>query len=197
MDGDGRPVSQDYSDLALRSRPNWTAVGFLGLLAGLHVSVAVPAILAGHWEGYLSGVFATLFVAAATLVFHIRTDVTVLGGARRRVHVHTRLGPVRLGRREIPFARVHAVRVTLGPRASRDDSSVELLCAGHDGDVLCPPTAVPRQQGLLLAMMIGVPLVKAWDDPVSFAGPGSTHTPGQSGARNERSAAPDPGERIH
>jgi hypothetical protein len=164
MDGGGRPISHDYPDLTLRSRPNWTAVGFLGLLAGLHVSVAVPALLVGRWEGYLSCVFATLLTAAATLVFHIRTDVTLLGGTQRRVRVHTRIGPVRVGWREIPFARVHGVRVTLGPRASRDDSFVELLCAGHDGDVLCPPTAVPRQQGLLIAMMIGVPLVKAWDD---------------------------------
>jgi hypothetical protein len=164
MDGGERPVSQDYPDFTFRSRPNWTAVGFLGLLAGLHVSVAVPAMLAGRWEGYLSGVFAALFVAAGVLVFHIRTDVALLGGTRRRVRVHTRVGPVRVARRDIPFASVHGVRVTLGPRGSRDDSFVELLCAGHDGDVLCPPSAVPRQQGLLLAMMIGVPLVKAWDD---------------------------------
>jgi hypothetical protein len=61
---------------------------------------------------------------------------------------------------------VHGIRVTLGPRASRDDSFVELLCAGHGGDVSCPPSSVPREQGLLLAMMMEVPLVKAWEDDV-------------------------------
>jgi hypothetical protein len=138
-------------------------VGFLGLLAGLHVSVAVPALLMGRWEGYLSCVFATILTGVAVLVYHIRCEVTVLTEARQ-VRVRTGVGGLYLHAREIPFASVHAVRVTLGPACSRDDSFVELLCAGHGCDVTCPPTAVPRAEGLLLAMMIGVPLVKAWDD---------------------------------
>jgi hypothetical protein len=156
-------LRQEFPDLTFRTPPNWTAVLFIALLGALHIAVAVPAFMAGRWEGYLSAVFATILTLAAFIVYHLRSEVFVssrLGFVRARL----RAGPVRLTDRRVPFAAVHGVRVTLGPRASRDDSFVELLCAGHGGDVLCPPSAVPREQGLLLAMMLDVPLVKAWED---------------------------------
>jgi hypothetical protein len=159
-------LRQEFPDLTFRTPPNWTAVMFIALLGALHIAVAVPAFLAGRWEGYLSAVFATLLTIAAVIVYHLRSEVFVssrLGIVRARFCA----GRVRLTDRRIPFAAVHGVRVTLGPRASRDDSFVELLCAGHGGDVSCPPSDVPRQQGLLLAMMLEVPLVKAWEDGVA------------------------------
>ena len=160
-------LRQEFPDLTFRTPPNWTAVLFIALLAALHISVAVPAFLAGRWEGYLSAVFASILTVAATVVYHLRSEVFVsarLGCVRARFCA----GPICLTDRRIPFAAVHGVRVTLGPRASRDDSFVELLCAGHGGggDVACPPSDVPREQGLLLAMMLDVPLVKAWEDGV-------------------------------
>jgi hypothetical protein len=164
-------LRQEFPDLSFRTPPNWTAVLFIALLGALHIAVAVPAFLAGRWEGYLSAVFATILTAAAVVVYHLRWEVFVssrLGVVRARICV----GRIRLTDRRIPFAAVHGVRVTLGPRATRDDSFVELLCAGHGGgghgggDVACPPSDVPREQGLLLAMMLDVPLVKAWEDGV-------------------------------
>jgi hypothetical protein len=158
-------LRQEFPDLTFRTPPNWTAVLFIALLGALHIAVAVPAFLAGRWEGYLSAVFATILTTAAVVVYHLRWEVFVssrLGVVRARICV----GRIRLTDRRIAFAAVHGVRVTLGPRASRDDSFVELLCAGHGGggDVACPPSDVPREQGLLLAMMLDVPLVKAWED---------------------------------
>jgi hypothetical protein len=162
-------LRQEFPDLTIRTPPNWTAVLFIALLGALHIAVAVPAFLAGRWEGYLSAVFATILTAVAVVVYHLRSEVFVssrLGCVRARL----RAGPVRLTDRRIPFAAVHGVRVTLGPRASRDDSFVEILCAGFGGDVSCPPSNIPREQGLLLAMMLNVPLVKAWDDGVRAPG---------------------------
>jgi hypothetical protein len=139
---------------------------FIVLLGALHIAVAIPAFLAGRWEGYLSAVFATILTVAAVFVYHLRSEVFVssrLGFVRARL----RAGRVRLTDRRIPVVAVHGVRVTLGPHASRDDSFIELLCAGHGGDVPCPPSDVPRAQALLLAMMLNVPLVKAWEDPAA------------------------------
>ena len=155
-------LRQEFPDLTFRTPPNWTAVLFIALLGALHIAVAVPAFLAGRWEGYLSAVFATILTVAAVVVYHLRSEVFV-SSQLRFVRARFCAGPVRLTDRRIPFAAVHGVRVTLGPRASRDDSIVELLCAGH-ADVTCPPSDIPREQGLLLAMMLEVPLVKAWGD---------------------------------
>jgi hypothetical protein len=156
-------LRQEFPDLTFRTPPNWTAVMFIALLGALHVAVAVPAFLAGRWEGYLSLVFATNLTAAAVIVYHLRSEVFV-SSELRFVRARFCAGPVRLTDRRIPFAAVHGVRVTLGPRGSRDDSFVELLCVGHGGDVVCPPSDIPREQGLLLAMMLAVPLVKSWED---------------------------------
>jgi hypothetical protein len=151
-----------FPDVRFHTAPNWTAVGFLALLAFLHGSVAVPALIVGRWEGYLSLLFAALFSIAAAVVYHVRREVMVLPRTRF-VQVRTGVGMLRCERR-VPFGRVRTVRVTLGPRESVDDSVVELLCQDHD-DIECPPTLVPRQEGLLLAIMLNVPLVVASDGP--------------------------------
>jgi hypothetical protein len=162
VDAIQQDLRQDFPDLTFRTPPNWTGVLFIALLAALHVAVAVPAFLAGRWEGYLSLVFATILTVAAVVVYHLRSEVFV-SSRLRCVRATFRAGPVRLTDRRIPFTAVHGVRVTLGPSGSRDDSLVELLCAGH-ADITCPPSDIPREQGLLLAMVLEVPLVKAWED---------------------------------
>jgi hypothetical protein len=163
-------LRQEFPDLTFRTPPNWTAVVFITLLGALHIAVAVPAFLAGRWEGYLSLVFATILTTAAVVVYHLRSEVFV-SSQSRIVRARFCAGRIRLTDRRIPFAAIHGVRVTLGPRASRDDSLVELLCAGH-ADVTCPPSDIPREQALLLAMMLEVPLVKAWEDGMSTHGVG-------------------------
>lgn len=157
------PIPFTYPDLVLRTPPNWTAVGFVALLAALHLSVSGRAFLAGRWEGYVSLLFGLLLSVATVVLFHTRGEVAVL---YRHGKLRVRAGAGRLGtERFIPFRSVRAVRVTLGPKRSARDSIVELLC--HLEDVPCPPTPVPRQLGLLLTMMIGVPLVKVSEEPVA------------------------------
>lgn len=159
-DLDSPPAAPTYPDLVLRTPPNWTAVGFVALLAALHLSVAGRAFLAGRWEGYVSLLFGTLLTVATVVLFHVRREVAVLYQTGK-LRVRTGVGRCRV-ERFIPFASVRAVRVTLGPRGNPSDSRVELIC--HREDVLCPPTPVPRQLGLLLVMMIDVPLVKVSGD---------------------------------
>lgn len=156
------PTPNTYPDLVLRTPPNWTAVGFVALLAALHLSVAGRAFLAARWEGYVSLLFGSVLTVATVVLFHTRREVAVL---YRHDKLRVRAGVGWLSaERFIPFRSVRAVRVTLGPGRSARDSTVELLC--HLEDVSCPPTPVPGQLGLLLALMIGVPLVKVSEEPV-------------------------------
>src|SRR5688500_18606646 len=71
-------VPWTYPNLVLRTSPNWTAVGFLALLAALHLSVGGRAFAAGRWEGYVSLGFGTLFTIAAIVTFNIRREVAIL-----------------------------------------------------------------------------------------------------------------------
>lgn len=155
------PTPWSYPDLILRTPPNWTTVVFLALLAAAHLSVGGRAFVAGRWEGYVSLGFGTLFAVAAVVALHVRHEVAIL---YRHGKLRLRTGAGRWSaERFVPFCRVHAVRVTMGPSGSGRDSRVELIC--HTEDVPCPPTALPRQLGLLLALMIGAPLVKVCADP--------------------------------
>jgi hypothetical protein len=70
--------------------------------------------------------------------------------------------------RSIPFSDIRSVRLTLlNPHAPRS-ATIELVC---DHEVIeCPPTSVPREQALCLAVTMGVRLVKVYGDsygPVS------------------------------
>ena len=154
------PPPFTYPDLVLRTPPNWTAVGFIALLAALHLSVAARAFLAARWEGYVSLGFGSLLTVATVALFHTRHEVAVLY-RHGRLRVRDGVGWLS-AERLIPFRSVRAVRVTLGSGRSGRDSTVELVC--HLDDVSCPATPVPGQLGLLLAMMIGVPLVKVSDE---------------------------------
>ena len=159
------PAPFTYPDLVLRTPPNWTAVGFVALLAALHLSVAGRAFLAGRWEGYVSLGFGSLLTVATAALFHTRHEVAVL---YRHGKLRVRDGVGWLSaERLIPFRSVRAVRVTLGPGGSARDSTVELVC--HLEDVSCPATPVPGQLGLLLAMMTGAPLVKVSEGPAAGA----------------------------
>jgi hypothetical protein len=161
LDSSSQPLPWTYPDLVLRTRPNWTAVAFLALLAALHLTVGGRAFAAGRWEGYVSLTFGTMFALAAVATFNLRREVAVLYH-HGRLRLRTGVGRWSF-ERSVPFCDVHAVRVTLGPGCSARDSFVELICRRED--VPCPPSAVPRHLGLLLAMMTGAPLVKVSADP--------------------------------
>ena len=150
-------TSPPSRDLMLRSPPNWTAVVFFAALSGLHCAIAFPAFYHGRWEGYLSLIFAVVFAIASIVAYFARYELTILP-ARRCIRIRHLIAFVRF-QRLIAFDDVHAVRLTLnGSRESR----IEILCDNEDID--CPPTTIPRQEALFLAILLGVQLIKVCDD---------------------------------
>ena len=155
------PAPQRFADLVLRSGPNWTGVCFLGMLGGLHLSIAIPSLAIGRWAGYISLIIGTVMVVVTLTIYRFRSEIAVLPGDRR-VRLRTGLLSRFYFERFVPFGRVRNVRLTIESGGRRPtDSTLELVC--DDEDILCPPSRIPRQQALLLAMMLGVPLVKAME----------------------------------
>ena len=154
---DGRDSVPPFADLVLRGGPNWTAVWFFGLLGGVHLSVAIPSLLDGRW-GHVSLIVGTIFVTTSLLAYRFRSEVALLT-SQRRLRLRTGVGRF-VYERFIPFKSVRAVRLMTEPavRARRTESFIELLC--HGEDVPCPPTTIPRQQALFMAMAMDVPLIK-------------------------------------
>jgi hypothetical protein len=150
-------TSAPSRDLVLKSPPNWTAIVFFAALSGLHCAIAFPAFYHGRWEGYLSLIFAVVFCITAIVSYFARYEMTILP-SRRCIRIRHRIGFVRF-QRLIAFDDVHAVRLTLN--ASRE-SRIEILCDNEDID--CPPTTIPRQEALFLAILLGVQLIKVCDD---------------------------------
>ena len=66
--------------------------------------------------------------------------------------------------RFISFADVHGIRLTL---SDPSEAKLEVLCDNED--IECPPTSIPRQEALCLAMLMGVRLIKVCDDEVPEA----------------------------
>ncbi len=145
--------------LVFRSPRNWTAVAFFGALGALHLGMAATALLDHRWESYMSVVFGGGFTLIAVACFMVRHEVVVAPG-RRRVMVRTALGRVAV-ERGVPFSTVTLVRVTLLGR-SHGEACVSIVCEREEIEM--PPTATPRQQGLLLAVTLGTRLVKVYGD---------------------------------
>jgi hypothetical protein len=62
---------------------------------------------------------------------------------------------------------VRAVRLMIESGISKrhTESLIELLCRGED--IPCPPTKIPRQQALFMAMAMNVPLIKVSEEAPS------------------------------
>lgn len=147
-------------DLTLRTPPNWTAVIFFLALGAVHLSIAIPAFLHQRWEGFLSAAFGVLFVLVAVVCRLVSCEFTIVRSQRR---IRVRSGYRRLCvERSIPFGDVHGVRVTMIGRDAPLACRVEVLCDNED--IECPPTTVPRQEALCLALTMGVPLIKVYGD---------------------------------
>jgi hypothetical protein len=157
--GDDAASSRPASPVTFHFARNWTAVAFFGLLGALHLTMAASALMSYRWEAYMSVAFGGLFAAVAVACALVRHDVIVRPG-RRRIIVRTGLGRVGF-ERLIPFSAVTCVRVLLLGRNGRE-SSVSIVC--DTDEVELPPTRTPRQEGLLLAMLIDVRLVKIYGD---------------------------------
>src|SRR5436305_13447531 len=80
---DPRSPSGPFGDVVLRSPPNWTAVGFFGLLGLLHLSISIPPLIGGRWEGYLSLAFGTIFVVVSAVSTRLRFELAVRPSDRR------------------------------------------------------------------------------------------------------------------
>ena len=77
----------------------------------------------------------------------------------RQRQIRLRSGMSRLFyQRFISFEDVHGIRLTLTQPSAR----LEILCDNED--IECPPTTIPRQEALCLAMLMGVRLIKVCDD---------------------------------
>ena len=147
-------------DIVLPGSPNWTAVVFFAVLGTLHLSNAIPAFVNQRWEGYLSMGLATVFGAAAMVSYLARFEVAFLP-SQRRIRLRNGLRRMHL-QRYIPFQSVHGVRLTLSHPSGRGEAKIEVLCDNED--IECPPTRIPRQEALCLAMMMGVRLIKVLPD---------------------------------
>jgi hypothetical protein len=91
----------------------------------------------------------------------VRSDLTVLAAERR---VRRRTGFRGIGyERQIGFDEIRWVRLMMPPaQAPPTAARIELVC---NYDVIeCPPTSIPRQEALCLAMTVGVRLIKVFSD---------------------------------
>jgi hypothetical protein len=147
-------------DLVFRTPVNWTYVVFFACLGALHLTIATLAFLHGRWEAYLSMALGTIFVAVAVVAQRCRFELAILPRERR---IRLRSGTQRVNyQRFIPFTDVHGIRLTLGDTCDAPSSRIEVLCDNED--IECPPTSIPRQEALCLAMLMGVRLIKVCDD---------------------------------
>ena len=166
IDG-GSAAAVTHRVLVLRSGPNWTAVLFFACLSALHLFIVASSFLHQRWEAFMSVIFGVTFALISLAFWRVRSELAVIAGAERRVRVRTGSRRVFL-ERSVPFSRIRFVRLTLlNPRAPQS-AVIELVC---DHEVLeCPPTPIPRQEALCLAVAMGVRLVKVYGEaygPVS------------------------------
>jgi len=149
-----------HTDVILRSPRNWTAILFFAGLSSLHAYLAASAMVHARWEGFMSAMFAITFAGVSLFCWLMRSEVAVLAEERK---LRLRTGVRRLCiERFIPFAQVRTVRLTLLHPKHPTAARIELVC---DREVIdCPPTSVPRQEALCLAITMGVRLVKVYSD---------------------------------
>jgi hypothetical protein len=147
-------------DLVLRTPPNWTVVFFFAGLGVLHFCVAFPAFYHGRVEGLLSFLFGCVFCGVSGVSCFVRHELTILPLARA-IRVRTGMGPFRF-QRFIAFDDVHAIRLTISRSGRQSESRIEILCDNED--LTCPPTGIPRQQALCLAVLMGVQFIKVTNE---------------------------------
>jgi hypothetical protein len=161
-DAIARPFS--LQELVLHGRPNRPAsVFFLGI-ASLHAFLAFHAFTSdhasvSHVEGIVSGLLAICFILVGEMCLLARQQITIRP-RQRQIHISRGVGRLAVAR-DIPFSAVRGVRVTLWQRRHQR-SRLEILCEGDE--IACPPTPIPRQQALYLALVMNVRLIKVSDD---------------------------------
>jgi hypothetical protein len=147
-------------DLVLHGRPNWPAAIFFATIAILHTCIALNAFPTSPWEGLISAFLAVCFMLVADLCLLSRNQITIRP-IEREIHLHGGFGKFSF-ERDLPFSSVRAVRVTLWESRRRQRSRVEILCDGEE--ISCPPTTIPREQALFLALVMNVRLIRITQD---------------------------------
>lgn len=158
-----REVVADFApprDLLLVSPPNRRAIIVFALLSVVNYGIALLAFMNGRVEAYLSFVLANVCAAAAVLSYFSRNEM-ILRAPERAIRLRKWIGPVRF-ERFVPFTEVRSIRLTLAQSGKARDCTVEVVCATRE--IECPPSEVPRQEALLLAVLMGVPLIKITND---------------------------------
>ena len=148
--------------LVFRAPRNWTAVAFFGALGSLHLGMAITSYTSYQSILHMSIIFGAIFIAIALTFLVARHEVTI-DPQRRRVSMRTGVGRLAYCRGYL-FSNINSVRVTLLGRL-QGESSVSIMCACEEIEL--PPTRTPRQEALLLAMTIGVRLVKVYGEGAS------------------------------
>jgi hypothetical protein len=148
-------------DLLFKSGPNWTAVVFLATLSALHYGISIHAFVHARWEGTVSFVLANAFALASVAAYLSRYQMLIIP-SQRRICVRSGIGRLCF-RRFVPFSAVHAVRLTMAGESL--DAQIEMLCDNED--LRCPPTTIPRQEALFLAILLDVQLIKVCPDALS------------------------------
>ena len=141
--------------LVFRYPRNWTAVVFFGILGFVHWGMAM---VAAGWGAQMSVIFGGLFVGVSIACIVVRYVLMVMG-PRKRIVMRMSVGRRALFERVVLFENVIAVRVTL-LGAGCGESGVSIVCKREELEM--PPTRTPRQEGLLLAMILQVRLVKVY-----------------------------------
>jgi len=155
-----RDVDVRPGDLVLRSPCNWTYVLFFACLSTLHYINAFTAFAHSRWEGYLSLIFGCVFLTGSLVCWRSHFEMSILL-AQKRIRLRNGCGKIHF-ERSISFKDVHGVRVTLSRAPDYPISRIEVLCDNED--IECPPTSIPRQEALCLAVLMGVPLIKVSDE---------------------------------
>ena len=160
-----RPATAPATDVTLRSPPNWTAVLFFAALGLLHLYMAASAFSHRRWEGFMSLIFGTLFCLVSLACRLIRSEMTMQSATQR---LRLRLGCGRMSHeRFVPFTQVRNVRLTLMHPRNPLAATIEIVC---EREVIeCPPTRVPREESLCLAMTMNAPLIKVYSEEFGHA----------------------------
>jgi len=159
------PCRTAVTDVTLRFPTNWTTVLFLAALGGLHLVNATTAFVHHRWEGYLSMIFATIFIGVSIVCRLVRSDIAVRPADR---NVRLRTGVGRVGyQRFVPFDQIRGIRLTLISPSSPESAHIEIIC---DGEVIeCPPSTVPREEALCLAVAMKTRLIKVYGEAYGLA----------------------------
>jgi hypothetical protein len=160
LDVDRATAESRCTDVTFRTPPNWTIVLFLAGLASLHWYMAISALMKGRFDAFMSLVLGPAFTIGSLVIWRLAKEITFMPAARR---VRIRSGLRRLYyQRFVRFSDIRSVRLTLLHPHDPKAAIVELIL---DREAIeFPPTDVPRQEALALAMTLNVPLMKVYSD---------------------------------